>query len=626
MKQTYIRFLLCALLALGGFTTSRAQLTTDNTYTPTQLVQDVLLGSGIQAFNITYTGAPQAIGFFSGGNNGTPALGIDSGVVMTTGTVLNNGNGPQGPNNSTGSGEDNLALGDTYLDGVANASTFNAAILEFDFIPLSDSVKFNYSFGSEEYMEWIAGGFADVFAFVLSGVTVALSPTNIALIPNTTIAVTALNVNANVNSQYYVDNENPQGTAVQYDGFTTVLQAIYPVQCGETYHIRLAIADALDGIVDAGVFLEAGSFTTGAINVSSEISYGGPNDSTLFEGCGQACLIFARQGNLSAADTVQLNFTGSAINGGDFIPAIPNQVIFQPGQDTVVICISAVQDLITEGLDTLNISTTVSGPCVQSVSGATIYIGDFLPLTANAGPDTAMCSANPVTITANGGGGVQPYTYSWSTGDTTQSIVVSPSQTTSYIVEITDPCGSPIGYDTVTVYLPSNDPLSIIVSPDYEICEGDPVILDVTASGGSSPYTYSWTTISGNDSVANPNQATNQLVPTSNGTFLVLVEEGCGATRLDSITVILDGCDVIPPNVFTPNGDGTNDVLVFQGLDDFPGSRLYIYNRWGNKIYENIDYTNNWNGDGVSDGTYYYVLDLSDGRSLHGFITILKDK
>jgi len=167
-----------------------------------------------------------------------------------------------GPNNATGSGVDNAEPGDPYLTTVAGTQTYNAAILEFDFTPVGDTVKFNYVFGTEEYMEWITGGFADVFAFVLSGVTTVLPAVNIATLPITGQPVTALNVNANINSQYYVDNETVPGQTLQYDGFTVVLTAQHPVICGETYHIKIMIADAIDGAVDAGVFLEAGSFNS----------------------------------------------------------------------------------------------------------------------------------------------------------------------------------------------------------------------------------------------------------------------------------------------------------------------------------------------------------------------------
>ncbi|HEU4716684.1 MAG TPA: choice-of-anchor L domain-containing protein [Bacteroidia bacterium] len=625
-------FLLAIVSFFAGTSALRSQIVTTNTLTPTQLVQNVLLGPGIQAFNITYTGYANAIGKFVGGNSGTPGLGIDSGVVMTNGTILANdptygsGNGPQGPNNSSGAGVDNGQPGDTYLDGVAGCQTFNACVLEFDFIPMADSVKFNYVFGTDEYMEYVSGGFADVFAFVLSGVTVPLAPTNIALIPSTTTPVTALNVNANVNSQYYVDNENPPGTTVQYDGFTTVLQAKYPVQCGETYHIKLACADALDGIVDGGVFLQAGSFTTGTVNLSTQISYGSTNDSTLYEGCGQACLILSRTGSTSQPDTVDLAIGGTATNGVDIIPQIPNQVIFQPGQDSIVLCVQAQQDGIPEGLETFTLTSNVSGPCVQSVTSLTLYLSDAYNITANAGNDTSLCSSSAVTLYCNATGGIMPYTYSWNTGATTPDITVSPTTTTSYVVTVSDQCGTPVGVDTVNVFLPNTAPFTLTTSPDLLLCNGDAALMTASPSGGSQPYTITWGTLAGADSVPNPSGTINQFTPGGNGTFVVSARDGCGNIANDTITVTLQECAIVPPNVFTPNGDGTNDNLVFHGLDKFPGSSLYVYDRWGTKVYESSDYQNDWNGGGLHDGTYFYILNVAGDKSLTGFVTLLSQK
>ena len=98
---------------------------------------------------------------------------------------------------------------------------------------------------------------------------------NIALIPGTNQAVTIDNLNENSFSQYYVNNGDgttaPQNTSnqvVQYDGFTQVLTAGTDVVCGETYHIKIAIADGGDGGYDSGVFLEGQSFSSNTLELS----------------------------------------------------------------------------------------------------------------------------------------------------------------------------------------------------------------------------------------------------------------------------------------------------------------------------------------------------------------------
>lgn len=88
-------------------------------------------------------------------------------------------------------------------------------------------------------------------------------------------------------------------------------------------------------------------------------------------------------------------------------------------------------------------------------------------------------------------------------------------------------------------------------------------------------------------------------------------------------------CDIIvgSPNVFTPNDDGENDVLMFNLLEIFDGSQLQVFNRWGNKVYESNDYQNDWNGDDLPAGTYFYILNINDDRHepQKGTFTIIRE-
>ncbi|MBD1392042.1 gliding motility-associated C-terminal domain-containing protein [Mucilaginibacter glaciei] len=69
---------------------------------------------------------------------------------------------------------------------------------------------------------------------------------------------------------------------------------------------------------------------------------------------------------------------------------------------------------------------------------------------------------------------------------------------------------------------------------------------------------------------------------------------------------------VIAPNIFTPNNDGKNDVFQILGLEQYPGSQLNIFNRWGNAVYHSDNYTNDWNGSNLAEGTYFYILNKKE--------------
>src|SRR3989344_6849108 len=239
--KSFIKKVVLSSIALFAFTTMSAQLTVNGTFTPVQLV-DTLLGTGVTASGVTYTGSVNCRGTF----NGTLSnIGFTSGVLLTCGNLTN----AIGPNNMTGASVGNGLPGDADLDIIMSpTASFDATILEFDFIPTSDTVKFNYVFASEEYMEYVSttpGGINDGFGFFISGPGISGpfsgGAENIAIIPGTALPVTMFNLNLYSYGMYYFDNGDgngtgtaPDGATVQYDGFTVPLTAIAAVQCGET--------------------------------------------------------------------------------------------------------------------------------------------------------------------------------------------------------------------------------------------------------------------------------------------------------------------------------------------------------------------------------------------------------
>jgi gliding motility-associated-like protein len=95
---------------------------------------------------------------------------------------------------------------------------------------------------------------------------------------------------------------------------------------------------------------------------------------------------------------------------------------------------------------------------------------------------------------------------------------------------------------------------------------------------------------------------------------------------VDVVTMEIRGCSVETVNVFSPNEDGTNDALVFKNLPYFPGNTLRIFDRWGRLTYEAYNYQNTWRGEGASDGTYFYTLDIPGLESIQGTLTISRNR
>jgi hypothetical protein len=264
-----------ALLVLSGFFatgTTTAQIDIQNTSTPEDLVQNVLLGSGVQIFNVTFNGVPgssvnEQIGFFDGENCN---VGIDYGVLLATGSVFN-AEGPNDIGSSTTGGGFN-GQSDPDLVAIGNSPNINdAAVLEFDFIAISDTILFDFVFASDEYLEFVNSSFNDVFGFFLSGPGISGpysdNAINIALIPGSLVPVSIDNVNNGTNADYYVDNGDgfsaPYSTDphyIQYDGFTVPITVIATVVPGAMHHIKLTVGDAGDAAYDSAVFLSGGTF------------------------------------------------------------------------------------------------------------------------------------------------------------------------------------------------------------------------------------------------------------------------------------------------------------------------------------------------------------------------------
>ena len=258
MKKTILTIAFSIAFILG----MKAQLTVTTGLNSSDLA-NLLTGFGVNITNVQINCNSSSYGEFSG----TSEIPITHGLMMTTGSI---DSVLLGPNNQSGYGTDNLYLGDADLTADAGIQTYNACVLEFDCIPLGDTLEFNFGFGSEEYPEYVGASFNDIFAIYFSDTSNI--PYNAALIPGTSIPVAINNVNAITNSSYYIDNS--AGQYIQFDGLTQNLNAFAVVIPGNTYHFKIAIADAGDAIFDSGVLLEAFSFssTPTTFNISEELA------------------------------------------------------------------------------------------------------------------------------------------------------------------------------------------------------------------------------------------------------------------------------------------------------------------------------------------------------------------
>lgn len=523
------------------------QLTTNTTLTPEQLVQDILVGTGVTVSNITFQKASvqaTSMGQFNGVNSN---IGINQGIILSTGSVLDgtqnlSGNvvktGPVGPNNNSAAGKNWFGTGDPDLTSLVSIPTFDAVVLEFDFIPQGDTVEFNYVFASEEYPEFVFGGFNDVFAFFISGPGIT-GEQNLAIIPGTTSEVSINTINDVVNSSLYVSNgdgqELPQSndaTVVNFDGFTVPLKAVSKVTPCQTYHLKIALADVGDGSYDSGVFLQGGSLSSNPrFEVAQRALVDIGTDNLLAEGCADGLLELQRTEDLWASFSVDYRILGTATNGTDY-QVLNGSVTFAPNSNTASINIVPFLDGLTETDETVILRFPNPDICVNDSFDYVFTITEASPVVTEDDTTNIVCPSDAAAIDVKFSGGFGPYNFNWdNASETSATINVTPNNSTNYRFTVSDVCGSSSSSEH-TVIVPALGPLSVVTTNDTSIlCAGTEVELLATATGGAGNYSFLW----------NTGSTTAKIEPTitADAIFDVVVNDLCGNSATSSVNVNL---------------------------------------------------------------------------------------
>ena len=571
------------LFLLLWFSNLSAQLIVDSTtYTEEQLIQDILVGEGVEVTNVSFTGNTIQRGFFDGTNI---SLDIDRGIILATGDI----NVAVGPNNLPNATIPDYGIcalcSDSDLEVVLGngAATQDAAVIEFDFIPQSNTLKFDYIFASEEYPEYVCSEFNDVFAFLLTGPNPAggnYNNENIALVPGTNIPVAINSVNLGpdginitdpsgcINSGGSVSfgelyNNNIGDTFLQFDAFTDKFQAIANVIPCESYHIKLAIADVNDGFYDSAVFLEENSFDIGVLAVNTvavNSSNNTPQANDLVESCNNLIEItFSLDEVLPVAYIIPFTIGGTAINGIDY-QAIPTNLTIPAGATQAIINLVPIGDFVNEGTETITLEVQ-TGPCQSQTIVYNIIEEQVLlapqPFCDNTTASSASFSWAPISgatnyeVSLNNGVTWQPaspgptsHTIFGLSGDENVDILVRPIGGILYCNE--NPVGSAVCEIDDCVA-----PLLNMLSDDAD-CQSTNGSLQVTTPNEISSILWE------NGSFANP---LNNLAP---GGYAVTVTDDVGCEAIDyglvSANIPLGECVDITMNItrisFPPLQDG----------------------------------------------------------------------
>lgn len=519
--------------------------------------------------NIAFHGDYKSVGYFTGGY----FLGFSTpqGIIMTTGLAGDADTANLCGSHANASTDNNGIDGDADLEALANnnQNSYDGCIIEFDFKPTADTVRFNYVFGSEEYHDYAMASYNDVFGFFLSGPGISGPYTNgaknIALIPGTTqvVSINSINYgagNSNMtvcngngggcnNCQYLIDNSindpyHPVFDKFVYDAYTTALVAKSGVQQCSWYHIKLAVSDIGDGIYDTGVLLEKGSFNPG--NVREETEFDHPTiDSLIYESCNNhlAILYFRIAEPMGFPYTFPFDVAGTATRDVDY------SLYTTTGADSIYIPVGALYDSVIirpysdneiEGEEDVRIifSPQMCNSFSSSRDTAIVIIADNPAFNDTSRYYSTKCE-DTLNLTFNDiAGGVPPYTYDWyqqNSSDSSLQYVITGADSAMVPCLLYDTCGHQT-YNEAYVLVPD---IQVTAGPDKEMCNDPSVVLE---GASDEAQFFHWDSnpadpsLTGQDSIPQPT-----VSPTTTTEYILTATDNCTHENSDTVYVLMNG-------------------------------------------------------------------------------------
>lgn len=307
--------------------------------------------------------------------------------------------------------------------------------------------------------------------------------------------------------------------------------------------------------------------------------------------------------------TVNVVYQPDVDLGPDQLLCEPNTVVLDAGPGTLYAWSPFGQNTQTIVVNSTGFYTVIvdGGNQTRCIDLDSVYI-EVVPMPyLDLGPDT--CVSDPFTIDC----GVPNAYYTWSDNSTNQTL--TPSQSGNYSVTVTYKPGSGCdASDSKVVNI-----IDVDLGEDKTICDHEKYRIDGPLPPAGHSYDYVWY----------PDMVTTPYLVISGkpaGVYNISLDVGGGCTG--EVTITVEECPIIIPNIITPNEDGFNDGFFIEGIQHYPQSEVIIYNRWGKKVFESTNYSNDkmWKALGLSDGVYYYVIRLANGKGTEysGSVTVLR--
>jgi hypothetical protein len=235
----------------------------------------------------------------------------------------------------------------------------------------------------------------------------------------------------------------------------------------------------------------------------------------------------------------------------------------------------------------------------------------------NLPPTVGFCDGDSATLNATSN--IAASSYLWNTNATSNTLTVKTAGI--YLVDVKANGCTTRDTTVVTVYpLPTVD-----AGLDLFVFKNQQVTINAIASNDA--VNFAW---SPSFNLSSANVLKPSILSSADTTYKILVTtaNNCSAVDFMKVTVLTD---FVIPNVFSPNGDGQNDTWVMKGIENYPGLRVDIFDRYGRKVLSSLGYKKPWNGNldnygkSVPIGVYYYIIDIKNGNPpITGSLTLLR--
>ncbi|MGY0040082.1 gliding motility-associated C-terminal domain-containing protein [Pedobacter sp. NJ-S-72] len=289
----------------------------------------------------------------------------------------------------------------------------------------------------------------------------------------------------------------------------------------------------------------------------------------------------------------------------------------------------------TEGTFVYNLVSISDANCGQTQTGSATVIVHPLPTASLTGSVQICVNEKSPVLTFTGNNGTAPYTFTYTLNGSTKTITTNTAIATLNVstnnsgvftytlISVADVFGTQYQNGIAVVTINDLPAIRIISDKGESISKGE--VVQLTATGGLK---YNWT---GNEILAGQSNQVLTIRPKQSGSYKVKATNisGCSSDQTIYITVI-DDYKLEAGTLVTPNGDGINDKFVIKNIDYYPNNTLKLFDKAGRVFYTKRSYANDWdgtvNGLPLTEGTYYYILELGPGLgTLKGYINILRD-